>query len=209
MAHLIFFLSPRLRTSYTLKTDITVGPSRDLTWKLWTSRRTSTLTKKDPVAQCPNISERKLLLKWEIESLQYNGTSTELHGYNELTLAEESSVKEGKPPAMMDASTELRMKTQSHTNWDATVPALWQNPIRRDACKHQHSSTHYPHNQHVHRRRWKPGRKLVGNIAYSCCLLFFSTYIISHCQIHLVQNVNVPVQKTVSTQPVGLLSPVF
>lgn len=50
---------------------------------------------------------------------------------------------------MMDASTELRMKTQSHTNWDATVPALWQNPIRRDACKHQHSSTHYPHNQHV------------------------------------------------------------
>lgn len=97
---------------------------------------------------------------------------------------------------MMDASTELRMKTQSHTNWDATVPALWQNPIRRDACKHQHSSTHYPHNQHVHRRRWKPGRKLVGNIAYSCCLLFFSTYIISHCQIHLVQNVNVPVQQT-------------
>lgn len=30
---------------------------------------------------------------------------------------------------------------------------LWQSPISRDACKHQHSSTHYPHYQHVHRRR--------------------------------------------------------
>lgn len=87
---------------------------------------------------------------------------------------------------MMDASTELRMKTQSHTNWDATVPALWQSPMRRDACKHQHSSTHYPHYQHVHRRRLE-ARKLAGNIADSCCLLFFSTYIISHCQIHLIQ----------------------
>lgn len=99
---------------------------------------------------------------------------------------------------MMDASTELRMKTQSHTNWDATVPALWQSPMRRDACKHQHSSTHYPHYQHVHRRRLE-ARKLVGNIADSCCLLFFSTYIISHCQIHLIRNfnINVPVQQTI------------
>lgn len=197
MAHLI--ISPRLRTSYALKTAVTVGPIRDLTWKLWMSRRTSTLTKKDPVAQRPKINERKLLLKWEIESLQYNGTSTELHGYNELTLAEESSVKEGKT-ACHDGCI--------HWAEDEDTNKLGCNCASGEMLANINTAQLIiPTTNMYTEDGWKPGRKLVGNIAYSCCHLFFSAYIISHCQIHLVQNV--PVRQTVSTQPVGLLSPVF